>query len=81
VPSGSTTCGPLPSDAWSQVGLVVDTRQFPHTFDVRIDGKDTACMGVSTALSPPFNKVGVMDASNAGWGGRVRSDDVLVAAP
>jgi hypothetical protein len=81
VPSGSTTCGPLPSDVWSRIGLIVHTRQFPHTFDVRIDGKHTACKGVATGLSPPFNKVGVMDAANEQWGGRVYFDDIMVAAP
>ncbi len=79
-PSGSTSCGPLPAGAWTRVTLVVDARHEPHTFDVRIGGMPTACTGVETGLGPPFDGVGVMDASNAGWGGDVLFDNFRVIA-
>jgi len=79
VPSGSTSCGALASGAWSRVTLVVHTTQLPHRFDVLINGVATACSGITTNLSPPFNSVSVMDASNEGWGGSVRFDNVMVS--
>ena len=81
VPSGSTNCGNLANDVWSRVTLVVRTATFPHTFDVRINGVATACKGVSANISPPFNAMNIMDASNAGYGGIVRFDNILVTTP
>jgi len=79
-PSGETACGRLPQGKWSRVTLSVDARFEPHTFDVLIDGQPTACTGIVTGLGPPFDGVTVMDASNAGWGGRTQFDNILVKA-
>jgi hypothetical protein len=79
VPSGNTSCGTLAADAWSRVTLVVHT--VPRTFDVMINGAQTACTGVAADIQPPFNSVSVMDASNAGWGGIVRFDNIDVRTP
>jgi hypothetical protein len=81
VPSGTTTCGTVPSGTWSRVTLVVHARAWPHTFDVLIDGAPTACTGVDAGISPPFNGVQAMDASNEDWGGIVLFDNVLVSNP
>lgn len=81
VPSGSTSCGNVPNGVWSRVTLIVYTQTFPHTFDVLINGTLTACRKITANLSPPFNAVSVMDASNAGWGGDVRFDNILVTTP
>jgi hypothetical protein len=80
-PSGNTSCGTLPSNGWSRVTLLVHGDALPHTFDVRINGSATACRGVVTRLSPPFSQVSVMDASNAGWGGKVLFDNISVTTP
>jgi hypothetical protein len=80
-PSGSTNCGNVANGVWSRVTLLVDARTFPHTFDVLINGVATACRRITANLSPPFNAVSVMDASNAGWGGDVRFDNILVTTP
>lgn len=79
APSGNTSCGTLPSGAWSKVTLIVHT--VPGTFDVLIDDASTACSGVAAGIQPPFNSVSVMDASNDGWGGIVRFDDIDVTTP
>jgi hypothetical protein len=79
VPGGNTSCGTLPSDVWSRVTLIVHT--VPRTFEVLIDGEPTACTGVATGIQPPFNSVSVMDASNDGWGGIVRFDNIEVTTP
>ena len=79
-PSGDTACGHLPVGKWSRVTLSVDARFATHTFDVLIDGQPTACTGIATGLGPPFDGVTVMDASNAGWGGRTQFDNILVKA-
>jgi hypothetical protein len=80
VPSGDTSCGTLPSSVfWSKVTLIVHT--VPRTFDVLIDGEPTACTGVAAGIQPPFNSVSVMDASNAGWGGTVRFDNIDISTP
>jgi len=81
VPSGSTNCGNVPNGVWSRVTLIVYTQTFPHTFDVLINGVTSACRKVTANLSPPFSSVSVMDASNAGWGGDVRFDNILVTTP
>jgi hypothetical protein len=81
VPAGNRDCAALPSNAWSRVTLAVHAVTWPHTFDVRINGQPTACTGLETGLSQPFNGVSVMDASNEGWGGDVRFDNIDVASP
>lgn len=81
VPSGSTSCGNVANGVWSRVTLIVYTQTFPHTFDVLINGTLTACRKITANLSPPFNAVSVMDASNGGWGGDVRFDNILVTTP
>lgn len=81
APSGSTRCGKLPSNTWSRVTLRVHATQLPHTFDVLIDGKKTACAGLPTGLRAPWRSVAIMDASNAGWGGEVRLDNIAVTTP
>jgi hypothetical protein len=63
------------------VTLTVHATAWPHTFDVRINGAPTACTGIETGLSPPFNAVSVMDASNEGWGGSVLLDAIAVTTP
>jgi hypothetical protein len=79
VPSGSTSCGTLPSGVWSTVTLRLDA--VVRRFDVLIDGVPT-CTGVSAGLQPPFNSVKVMDASSDGWGGTVRFDNIeIVTGP
>lgn len=60
--------------------LKVHTRSIPHTFDVLINGMPTACIGAETGLSPPFTDVSVMDASNEGWAGDVRFDNIKVTS-
>jgi hypothetical protein len=79
VPSGTTNCGTVRSGAWSRVTLIVHS--VPRTFDVRINGAATSCTGVSAGIQPPFNSVSVMDASNTGWGGTVRFDNIDVTTP
>lgn len=81
VPSGTTNCGALASNAWSKVVLTVHTQLFPHTFDVAINGVPTACKGTPANLSPPFSQVSIMDASNEGWGGKVWFDNISVTTP
>lgn len=80
VPNGDSECGTLASGVWSTVTLMVHTEAFPHTFDVLINGVATACTGLETGLSPPFDSVSVMDASNEGFGGVVRFDNVGISA-
>lgn len=77
-PSGDTACGRLPAGRWTRVSFSVDTTRTPHTFSVQLDGQATACTDIETNLGPPFGDVGVMDASNEGWGGRVLFDNFLV---
>jgi hypothetical protein len=36
---------------------------------------------VACGLSPPFNGVTVMDASNDGWGGPVAFDNIAITDP
>jgi hypothetical protein len=79
VPSGNTSCGTLPSGVWSRVTLIVHT--VPTIFDVLIDDVPTSCTGVASGIKPPFNRVSVMDASNDGWGGVVRFDNIEVTTP
>ena len=81
VPGGNSACGTLPSNQWSQITLRVHAQGWPHTFDVLIDGARTACTGLPTGLGPPFRSIDVMDASNEGWGGEVRFDNLAVATP
>jgi hypothetical protein len=81
LPSGNTDCGALPSNAWSRVTLRVHAKQRPHTFDVLIDGKATACTGLETGLGAPWRDVAIMDASNPGWGGEVRLDNIALSTP
>jgi len=81
VPGGNTACGTLALDTWSTVTLNVHAQQLPHTFDVLINGARTSCTGLPTGLSPPFRSVNVMDASNQGWGGDVRFDNIAVTTP
>ena len=81
APSGGTNCGILASDAWSNVTLVMHADQLPHTFDVLINGAATACTGLSTSLTAPYTGVSMLDASNAGWGGNVMLDNIVVGAP
>jgi hypothetical protein len=81
-PSGNTDCGPLASNAWSTVTLVVHAQQCAErTFDVLINGLATSCTGLATGISAPYNAVSVMDASNLGWGGDVLFDNIIVNAP
>lgn len=79
VPSGTTRCGTLPRGAWSQVTLMVNAQL--RRFDVLINGRPTACTSVRADIQPPFRSVSVMDASNEGWGGAVRFDNLQVATP
>lgn len=81
APSGNTRCGTLPSNTWSRVTLRVHATHLPHTFDVLIDGAKTACTGIETGLRVPWRSVAIMDASNAGWGGEVRLDNIAVTTP
>jgi len=81
APSGSRNCGDLPSGVWSTVTLKVHASACSHTFDVLINGKATACTGISTGLSQPFTYIDVMDASNEGWGGDVRFDNIDITTP
>jgi hypothetical protein len=75
---GDVTCGSLSSSTWSAVRLTVHTQSSPHTFDVTINGAATACTGTVTEMGTPFTGINVMDASNAGWGGDVLLDDLVV---
>jgi hypothetical protein len=79
VPGGETSCGKLKADAWSKVTLIVHSGS--RTFDVLINGAATSCKGISAGIQPPFNSVSVMDASNAGWGGKVLFDNIDVTTP
>jgi hypothetical protein len=81
-PSGNTNCGPLASNAWSTVTLIVHTQMCTQrSFDVLINGAATSCTGIATGISAPYNAVSVMDASNAGWGGDVLFDEIVATAP
>jgi hypothetical protein len=79
VPGGTVSCGALPSGAWTRVTLNVHT--VSGTFDVLIAGAPTSCTAIATGLKPPFTSVSVMDASNIGWGGSVRFDNIDVTTP
>jgi len=79
VPSGTTNCGTLSSGTWSRVTLIVHS--VSRKFDVLINGTRTSCTGVSADIQPPFNAVSVMDASNTGWGGTVRFDNIDITTP
>jgi hypothetical protein len=79
VPGGNRSCGELPVGTWTRITLMVHT--VPRTFSVLIGGEATACTDLSTGFQPPFNSVSVMDASNAGWGGTVRFDNIDVTTP
>jgi hypothetical protein len=81
APSGDRRCGALPSNTWSRVTLRVHATRTPHTFDVLIDGEKTACAGLSTGLRAPWRSLAIMDASNSGWGGEVRLDNIAVTTP
>lgn len=81
VPGGSRACAPLPSGVWSRVTLRVHATTDPHTFDVLINDRPTACTGLSTGLADPFTHVNVMDPSNLGWGGTVLFDNIDVSTP
>ncbi|MFD0692128.1 hypothetical protein [Actinomadura fibrosa] len=81
TPSGTSACGTLPSGTWSTVTLQVHAAASPHTFDVLLNGAPTKCTGITTGLGAPFTGLNVMDASNDGFGGTVRFDDLLVTAP
>jgi len=81
VPAGNVACASVPAGAWSTVTLRVHAAAWPHTFDVLVNGRATACTGLETGLGPPFNAVSLMDASNQGWGGDVRLDNVRVTTP
>jgi hypothetical protein len=76
--SGNLACGALVSGVWSRVTLSVRTKT--HDFDVLINGQASACSRASTAIGVPFNAVSLMDASNEGYGGDVRFDNVAVVA-
>jgi hypothetical protein len=78
--SGNVSCGDLPNDTWSDVTLSVHTQRSPHTYDVSIGSRASACTGVVTELSAPFGGIDVMDGSNAGFGGDVLFDDLLATA-
>lgn len=80
-PTGDTDCGALPSDTWSTLTLVVHTAQQPSTFDVLVDGNETACSGLAAYVTKPFNMVEIMDSSNQNWGGDVLFDDIVMARP
>jgi hypothetical protein len=71
---GTQDCAPLPSGVWSTIGL--DVRTDLHTFDVTLDGTPTACSAGATSIGVPFSGVSMMDASNEGFGGDVRFDDI-----
>jgi hypothetical protein len=77
-PSGDTSCAPLPSGAWTDVTLVVNTAT--HPFEVLVDGEPTACTGLATGIAPPWSSVAVSDSVGAGWGGNVRVDDISLTA-
>jgi hypothetical protein len=79
APSGTTNCGTLRAGVWSRVTLIVHASR--GAFDVLINGAGTSCTGVSAGIQPPFNSVSVMDASNAGWGGTVRFDNINITTP
>ncbi|HEV8692928.1 MAG TPA: hypothetical protein VGQ93_01890 [Lysobacter sp.] len=79
VPSGTTRCGTLTRGVWSQVTLMVNASA--RRFDVLINGRPTACTSIAADIQPPFRSVSVMDASNEGWGGAVRFDNIQVATP
>jgi hypothetical protein len=80
-PAGDRDCGSLASARWTKLTLVIHTQTVPSTFDVLIDGNRTACTGLQTSVTPPFTSVQIMDASNSGWGGRVRFDNIQLARP
>ncbi|HET9913734.1 MAG TPA: hypothetical protein VFQ13_17710 [Anaerolineales bacterium] len=79
VPSGTTNCGTLSPDTWSKVTLIVHTAS--RKFDVLINDASTSCTDIAAGIQPPFKHVSVMDASNTGWGGTVRFDNIDIATP
>lgn len=80
APSGNTECGELASDTWSRISLAIHASGDKHSFDVRINGAQTACTGIETKIRAPFKGVGVMDATNDGWAGDTLFDDIQVTA-
>ena len=80
-PSGDTDCGPMPSNTWTKVTIIVHTATTPSTFDVLINGRPTACTGLQAYVTRPFEMVQIMDSSSLDWGGAVSFDNIVVARP
>lgn len=74
---GNVSCGAVRSGAWTTVSIVLHATA-PRTFDVLINGARTPCAGLPTRLQPPFVGLGLMDASNEGWGGAVTFDNLTM---
>lgn len=69
---GTVACGDV-SDRPTQVAVVLDPSG--QRFDVLLDGAATQCSGLPTTMGAPLTSMGLMDASNDGWGGRVELGD------
>jgi hypothetical protein len=80
-PSGDVDCGPLPSNQWSRVTLVIRTGTTPSSYDVLINGNRTSCTNLRAYVTKPFNMVEIMDSANDRWGGTVRFDNISLARP
>lgn len=73
---GATVCGVVPPGSWSKVELLVSFTTLPTTFEVRIDGADTACIELATGIEAPITSVAIADSPKLLWSGTVLFDDV-----
>lgn len=67
--TGTVVCGNAPSDRTTELTVALDPGG--QKFDVRIDGAASNCTDLPTAIGAPLTSMGLMDASNDGWGGQV----------
>ena len=70
TPNGNVNCGTLPSNDATLVTIALSTAA--QRFDVLIDGAPTACTDLQTGIVGPIVGFEMMDASNDGYGGKVR---------
>src|SRR6185436_10734894 len=74
--SGVVACGAIAPAQPIAVAVVLDTGA--KKFDVLIGGASSSCSGLSASVVPPMTGFSMMDASNAGYGGRVEFSDLAM---
>jgi hypothetical protein len=73
--SGTVACGVLDD---RPTALTLQFHAAAQTFDVLLDGANTQCTNLPTLMQAPVAELELMDASNAGYGGRVEFSDLAV---